>query len=142
MTNLKIKRLDARAVLPSYQTEGSSGLDLVAIETQTIRVGERALIRTGLAMEIPPGYEGQIRPRSGIASRIGVITVLGTVDADYRGEVSVLLLNHGALPFALRPGERFAQLVICPVARANVVEAEELGDTARGTGGFGSTGRR
>jgi dUTP pyrophosphatase len=142
MINLKIKRLDARAVLPSYQTEGSSGLDLVAIETQTVPVGERALVRTGLAMEILPGYEGQVRPRSGLATRRGVVTVLGTVDADYRGEVAVLLLNHGILPFLLQPGDRFAQLVICPIARVAVLETDALDDTSRGTGGFGSTGQR
>lgn len=133
--------------LPQYQTERASGMDLAAAlaadETIFLPMGERALIPTGLSMEIPAGFEAQIRPRSGIALNYGV-TVLnspGTIDADYRGEVKVLLVNLGLDTFAVERGTRIAQLVICPVARAAFEVVDELEDSARGGGGFGSTGR-
>lgn len=132
--------------LPAYQSEGAAGLDLPAAvgrkEPLVLKPGERALVPTGLVLELPPGYEAQVRPRSGLADRCGV-TVLnapGTIDNGYRGEVCVLLVNHGAGPFNIRRGDRIAQLVIAPVVRANVVEVESLSDTGRGEGGFGSTG--
>jgi dUTP pyrophosphatase len=130
--------------LPGYQTPGAAGMDLCAALTQpaTIPPGERALLPTGWAVAIPPGYEGQIRPRSGLALRHGV-TVLnapGTVDSDYRGEMAVLLINHGREPFVVRPGDRIAQLLICPVATAEIAVVPALDATARGAGGYGSTG--
>ncbi|MEE8309624.1 MAG: dUTP diphosphatase [Hyphomicrobium sp.] len=132
--------------LPAYQSKGAAGLDLVAaIDTQhplTLAPGARVLVPTGLILELPAGYEAQVRPRSGLALNYG-ITVLnspGTIDSDYRGEVSVVLANLGYAPFEIRRGERIAQLVITPVARANLVEVAKVSDTARGQGGFGSTG--
>ena len=133
--------------LPAYQSAHAAGLDLLAAvpeETPMImQPGQRALIPTGLMIAVPPGHEAQVRPRSGLALKHG-ITVLnapGTVDADYRGEVSVLLINHGDAPFTIRRGERIAQLVIAAVARANLVTVASLSPTDRGSGGFGSTGR-
>ena len=133
--------------LPAYQSALAAGLDLVAaVPAQApvvIAPGGRAMIPTGIAMALPPGHEAQIRPRSGLAARQGV-TVLntpGTIDADYRGEVQVILINHGAEPFLVERGMRIAQLVIVPVARTGIVEVDTLDDTPRGTGGFGSTGR-
>lgn len=131
---------------PRYQTEGSAGLDLHAAVASPIAVapGDRALVPTGWAVAIPPGFEGQVRPRSGLALRHGV-TVLnapGTVDHDYRGEVQVLLVNHGREPFVVATGDRVAQLVVCPVAHAELVEVEALDATSRGAGGYGSTGSR
>jgi dUTP pyrophosphatase len=131
--------------LPHYATAGAAGLDLLAaIDAELVVVpGGRALVPTGLAIALPPGYEAQVRPRSGLALRHGV-TVLnapGTIDADYRGEVAVILVNLGTEPFALRRGERIAQMVIAPVSRARLEEVAALPESARGAGGFGSTGR-
>jgi dUTP pyrophosphatase len=146
---VEIKRLPHAEglALPTYQSEHAAGLDLVAAvgaETPlTLAPGERALVPTGLAMALPPGFEGQVRPRSGLALKHGV-TVLnspGTIDADYRGEVSVILINHGAEPFVIRRGERIAQLVVAPVQRARILERVVLEETSRNAGGFGSTGR-
>ena len=133
--------------LPAYQSAHAAGLDLLAAVPEDsplmLSPGQRALVPTGLTIALPPGYEAQVRPRSGLASKHGV-TVLnspGTVDADYRGEVGVLLINHGEAPFSIRRGERIAQMVIAPVARAELVPAMVLSETERGSGGFGSTGR-
>ena len=133
------------AKLPTYASAGAAGADLSAVlETPlTLGPGERALVPTGLAVELPAGFEMQIRPRSGLAARHGV-TVLnspGTVDSDYRGEVKVLLINLGAEPVTISHGDRIAQAVIAPVTRAEFTPAETLSGTARGEGGFGSTGR-
>ena len=132
--------------LPAYQSEHAAGLDLMAAVPDTaptiISPGRWAAIPTGLVLALPQGCEAQVRPRSGLAARHGV-TVLnapGTIDADYRGEVQVLLVNHGAEPFAVTRGMRIAQLVIAPVTRARLIEATELSATGRGAGGFGSTG--
>lgn len=128
--------------LPAYATLQAAGMDLAAAQSATIAPGARALVPTGYAMELPEGYEAQVRPRSGLALRHGV-TVLnapGTIDADYRGEVCVLLVNLGSEPFAIAKGDRIAQLVVAPVARVLVTEAAELAESARGQGGFGSTG--
>ncbi len=130
--------------LPAYMTPGAAGADVVAAVTDDVVLaqGERALIPTGLALEVPPGYEVQIRPRSGLALRHGV-TLLnspGTIDSDYRGPVGVILVNLGREPFAVRRGDRVAQLVVAPVVQAAFREAEALGASARGEGGFGSTG--
>jgi dUTP diphosphatase len=129
--------------LPSYQTAGAAGCDLHAAlsETFTLMPGAREKIPAGIAIELPEGFEAQIRPRSGLASKEG-ITVLnapGTIDSDYRGEILVLLINHGDKPFEILRGARIAQLVVAPVVRATFVEAAKLGETARGDGGFGST---
>lgn len=131
--------------LPAYHSDEAAGLDLAAAvgesETVTIAPGARALIPTGLTLELPAGFEAQVRPRSGLALKHGV-TVLnspGTIDSDYRGEVSVILINLGDAPFPVRRGERIAQLVVAPVTRAELVPAEALGATRRGSGGFGST---
>ena len=131
--------------LPAYETAGSAGLDLRAAvdEPVTLAPGARELIPTGLAIALPTGYEAQIRPRSGLAAKHGV-TVLnspGTIDADYRGEVKVILINHGAEPFTIVRGERIAQLVAAPVTHIMWRETESLPDTVRGEGGFGSSGR-
>ena len=133
--------------LPRQQTAGAAGLDLCAAiaadQTLTIAPGDYAMVPTGLALALPEGYEAQIRPRSGLAAKHGV-TVLnspGTVDADYRGEVKIMLINHGKAPFALRRGERVAQMVVAPVSAVQLIEVDELDVTERGTGGHGSTGR-
>jgi len=144
---LTVMRLphNADLPLPAYETAQAAGMDLPAAvdEALTIAPGHRALVPTGLAIALPPGFEAQIRPRSGLAARDGV-TVLntpGTVDADYRGEVKVILINLGDAPFTVTRGMRIAQMVIAPVVQAAVSEADTLPDTPRGTGGFGSTGR-
>ena len=141
---LKLKRLRPGAVVPRYMTEGAAGMDLAsALDGPLILApGARAGVPTGWALEIPRGYEGQVRPRSGLASKHGVTVVNapGTIDSDYRGEVIVLLVNLGAEPHTIAPGDRVAQLVLAPVTQAAVVEVDALGDTPRGSGGFGSSG--
>ena len=131
--------------LPAYASEHASGLDLRAAVDAPLDLapGERRAVPTGLRLEIPPGFEGQVRPRSGLALHHGVTVANapGTIDADYRGELQVILVNLGDRPFTIRRGERVAQLVLAPVARAEMVECEALGETTRGGGGFGSTGR-
>ncbi|NUO53740.1 MAG: dUTP diphosphatase [Polyangiaceae bacterium] len=142
---LRVRRVRPSDVaLPAYQTAGSAGMDLSAdvVEPVVIRPGERRLIPTGLAIALPAGHEGQVRPRSGLALKHG-ITVLnapGTIDEDYRGEVSVVLINHGHEPFVVERGVRIAQLVVCPVTKVEPVLVEALDDTDRGAGGYGSTG--
>jgi len=133
--------------LPAYQSAAAAGLDLLAAVPQhtplVLAPGKHAMVPTGLMIALPVGYEAQVRPRSGLAARHGV-TVLnspGTIDADYRGEISVILINHGAAPFTVHRGERIAQMVIAPVVRADLVVATVLSTTDRGSGGFGSTGR-
>ena len=131
--------------LPAYQTEGSAGMDLCADLAQPVRFApmERKLVPTGLRIAVPPGYEAQVRPRSGLALKQGltVANAPGTIDSDYRGEVQVILINLGTEAVTVSRGDRIAQLVICPVARATLAEVTTLDDTARGQGGFGSTGR-
>ncbi len=145
---LRIRRLPhgADLPLPAYQTDHAAGLDLVAAVPAdtpvTIAPGERAIIPTGMAVALPPGHEGQIRPRSGIALRHGV-TVLnspGTIDADYRGEIQVILVNLGAEKFEIMRGTRIAQMIIAPIIQARIVESDGLDATRREEGGFGSTG--
>jgi dUTP pyrophosphatase len=130
---------------PAYETAASAGMDLpAAVEGELVLVpGGRALVPTGFAIALPPGFEAQVRPRSGLALKHGV-TVLntpGTIDADYRGEVSVILINHGEAPFTVRRGDRIAQLVVAPVVQVAWQATETLDETGRGSGGFGSTGR-
>lgn len=128
--------------LPRYATEGAAGMDVLSAEDVTIAAGARHAVATGLAVAIPPGHEIQVRPRSGLALKhgISVPNAPGTIDSDYRGELKVILINHGAEPFAIARGERVAQLVLAPVTRAAWDEVADLDETARGTGGFGSTG--
>jgi len=140
---VKIQQLHAHAVQPAYQTQGSAGMDVHSVVDLTILPGKTALVPTGIALGIPDGYEAQVRPRSGLAFKYGV-TVLnspGTIDSDYRGEVKVILINHGDQEFIIRRGDRIAQLVFCPVNRATLIVTGELDTTARGQGGFGSTGK-
>jgi dUTP pyrophosphatase len=147
MTDIQVslKRLtDTDLALPSYQTAGAAGMDLAAAvgEAVTLAPGAFRLIPCGFSLAIPEGFEAQVRPRSGLASRFGV-TVLnapGTIDADYRGEVGVILINHGANPFVVKRGDRVAQLLVGPVARVRWHVVETLPDTGRGAGGFGHTG--
>lgn len=143
---LEIVLLRAGAILPEYQSAGAAGLDLAAVPPDGAPIilppGGRTLVPTGLAIALPPGHEGQIRPRSGFALRSGVtcLNSPGTIDEDYRGEVQVLLVNHGAEPVSIALGDRIAQLVVAPVARVDVVRVDALPGTVRGAGGFGSTG--
>ncbi len=139
---IKVIQLTESAQLPAYEHEGDSGMDLRAIAAHTIAPSETALIKTGLAIELPASTEAQIRPRSGLALKYG-ITVLntpGTVDAGYRGEIAVILINHGQQPFHIEPGMRIAQMVIVPIIRAEIERVEVLSKSKRGAGGFGSTG--
>ncbi|MBI5067027.1 MAG: dUTP diphosphatase [Deltaproteobacteria bacterium] len=143
---LRIRRVGQRGPpldLPRYETPGAAGLDLRADEDFALAPGERRLVPTGLSLEIPAGHEGQVRPRSGLAARhgVGLVNAPGTIDSDYRGEVMVILVNHGREPFQARRGDRIAQLVIAPVVQVEVRAAEELAASDRGQGGFGSTGR-
>jgi dUTP pyrophosphatase len=141
---ISIKKLRPDAQVPRAMSAGAAGLDLAAALDAPLSIlpGDRALVPTGLAMAIPPGWEGQVRPRSGLAIKFGVtcLNAPGTIDADYRGEVKVILINHGREPFVVHPGDRIAQLVIAAVAPAVTVEVDELPATERGAGGFGSTG--
>lgn len=144
---LKLKKVHPHAKLPEYQTALAAGMDLRAcLEAPRILApGESALIPTGLALELPPGFEAQVRPRSGLALKhaITLLNSPGTVDADYRGELSVIMINHHRHEsFTINPHDRIAQLVISAVAHAEIVEVEELNETTRAGGGFGSTGRR
>jgi len=129
--------------LPRYETPGSAGMDLRADEPFTLAPGERRLVSTGLALEIPPGHEGQVRPRSGLAVKhgIAIVNAPGTIDSDYRGEVKVVLVNLGREPVPFARGDRIAQLVVAPVVRARIELVEDLSNTDRGAGGFGSTGQ-
>jgi dUTP pyrophosphatase len=146
MIRVRVRRLPAARdlPLPAAASAGSSGCDLRAAlaDEVVLRPGERLLVPTGLALEIPPGWEGQVRPRSGLALRhgIGMVNAPGTIDSDYRGEVGVLLINLGAEPFTLRRGDRIAQLVIARVESVEWEEADALDGSDRGEGGFGSTG--
>ncbi len=141
---LRVRKLREDAVLPHFATQAAAGMDLSACldEPLTLAPGAIRSVPTGLALALPGGHEGQVRPRSGLAAKHGV-TVLnapGTIDADYRGEVKVLLINHGASSFVVEPGMRIAQLVVAPYTAPSIVQTDELDDTLRGGGGFGSTG--
>ncbi len=146
---VRLKRLEHGAGLevPAYASSGAAGLDLRAAVYEdapaVLAPGERAMIPTGFAIALPEGYEAQVRPRSGLAAKYGItcLNSPGTVDADYRGELKVILINHGAEPFTITRGERIAQMVVAPVVQAAFDEVETLDETVRGEGGFGSTGR-
>jgi dUTP pyrophosphatase len=139
-----VKRLPqfAGLELPAYATDGAAGMDVLAAEEVTLAPGARHAVATGLAVAIPRGFEIQVRPRSGLALKHGVSVpnAPGTIDSDYRGELKVIVINHGAEPFAIRRGDRIAQLVLAPVTRASWLPVDELDETIRGEGGFGSTG--
>ena len=145
MIEIKLQRLPHGNGLPtpSYATDGAAGLDVVAAEDLTLAPGQRHAVATGFAIAIPPGYEVQVRPRSGLALKHGItcLNTPGTIDEDYRGEVKVILANLGSEAFEVRRGERIAQLVPAVVTKASVREVAELGETGRGAGGFGSTGQ-
>ena len=145
MIEIKLSRLPhgEGLALPRYASEDAVGLDVSAAEELTLEPGQRHAVATGFAIEIPRGYEVQVRPRSGLALKHGItcLNTPGTIDSDYRGEVKVILINLGQEPFEIRRGERIAQLVPAPVLRTDFVEVGELEETARGSGGFGSTGR-
>ena len=139
---LKFKRIHPDAILPAYAHPSDAGMDVRSVEELTIPAGERALVHTGLVMLLPPMYEAQVRPRSGLALKSG-ITVLntpGTIDSGYRGEIGVILMNLSKEAFNVRKGDKIAQLVIAPVTQPEVVETDTIDDTDRGEGGFGSTG--
>ena len=144
MTKILIKRLSNNIPLPKYETEGSSGMDLTANVNKVIEIqpGKSEIIPTGLALSIPKNYEIQIRPRSGLAAKnqISVLNTPGTIDKDYRGEIKVILINLGEKKFKIEKGLRIAQMVLCPVIKAELEEVDELDETKRGSGGFGSTG--
>ena len=141
---MKIKVKSISGVLPAYDTEGSAGMDIRAYieEPVEIKAGQRAIISTGLFMEIPVGYEVQIRARSGLAVKhgIGLVNGVGTIDSDYRGEIKISLINWGEEPFTVNDGERIAQMVVAKYEKVQLQQAEELSDTPRGAGGFGHTG--
>ena len=144
MIKIQIKKLSDSVTIPKYETPGSSGMDIAAHITNNIIInpGEKALVSTGFSIAIPKGFEVQIRPRSGLAAKknITVLNTPGTIDADYRGEIKVILINFGKEKFVIKNGERIAQMVVCPVVQANLEEVEELPVTKRGSDGFGSTG--
>ena len=140
---LRLRKLHPDAIIPKYQHDGDAGMDLHAIEAAAIAPHTTALIKTGLAAEIPNGTELQVRPRSGLALKhsLTVLNTPGTIDSNYRGEIGVILINHGTEIFHVEPGMRIAQMVMANVIRANIIETTELSETTRSTGGFGSTGR-
>ena len=141
---VKILKVDTNAIIPKYAHEGDAGVDLFSVENYSLGPGEIRVIKTGLKMEIPRGYEMQVRPKSGLAAKYG-ITVLnspGTIDSPYRGEVGVILINHGQNTYEVKTGEKIAQGVFTRVENADFVEVQELSETVRGSGGFGSTGEK
>ena len=146
MTKIQIKKLFSDVLIPKYETPGSSGMDLAAYikEDIVINPGDKALVPTCFSLSVPRGFEVQIRPRSGLAAKksLTVLNTPGTIDSDYRGEVKVILINHSKVQFVVKNTERIAQMVICPVERVKLEEVQELSDTDRGIGGFGSTGTK
>ena len=146
MTKILIKKLFKKVVLPKYETDGSSGMDLAACinETIIIQPNNKAIIPTGISLAIPKGFEIQIRPRSGLAAKnsLTVLNTPGTIDSDFRGEIKVILINFGIMEFKVEDKLRSAQMVLCPVIKAKFEEVDDLNMTARGEGGFGSTGTK
>jgi dUTP pyrophosphatase len=142
---IQVKRLNhgAGLAMPDYATAGAAGMDICAAESLTLRAGKRHAVATGFAFAIPDGFEVQVRPRSGLALKHGItcLNTPGTIDSDYRGPLGVIMANLGADPYTIRHGDRIAQMVVAPVVQARFAVAQTLGETARGTGGFGSTGR-
>lgn len=146
MTEILIKRFSKDINLPKYETEGSSGMDLAAHIENSVQIepGNTVMVPTGIAVSIPKNFEIQIRPRSGLAARnkISILNTPGTIDSDYRGEIKVILINLGEKTFTVEKGARIAQMVLCPIVKARFKEVESLGETPRGSGGFGSTGTK
>ena len=145
MVKLLIKKLHKNIILPEYKTDGSSGMDLMANVEQTVKIlpGEKKLISTGIMVAIPEQYEIQIRPRSGLAAKngISVLNTPGTIDSDYRGEIKVILINFGKDIFQINKNDRIAQMIVCPIIKVELKEVENLPETVRGEGGFGSTNK-
>ena len=145
MVKLLIKKLQKNIILPEYKTDGSSGMDLMANVEQTVKMlpGEKKIISTGIMIAIPEQYEIQIRPRSGLAAKngISVLNTPGTIDSDYRGEIKVILINLGKDIFEIKKNDRIAQMIVCPIIKVELEEVENLPETVRGKGGFGSTGK-
>ena len=145
MVKILVKKLDSRVKLPSYKTVGSSGMDLMALTDKPITILPKKsyLVPTGISVAMPRNYEIQIRPRSGLAAKnnISVLNTPGTIDSDYRGEIKIILFNHGSDEFLINNGDRIAQIVLMPVHKIDFEEVDNLPDTVRGEGGFGSTGR-
>ena len=145
MVKILVKKLDSRVKLPSYKTIGSSGMDLMALTDKPITILPKKsyLVPTGISVAMPKNYEIQIRPRSGLAAKnnISVLNTPGTIDSDYRGEIKIILFNHGSEEFLINNGDRIAQIVLMPVHKIDFEEVDNLPDTVRGEGGFGSTGR-
>ena len=145
MVKILVKKLDSRVKLPSYKTVGSSGMDLMALTDKPITILPKKsyLVPTGISVAMPKNYEIQIRPRSGLAAKnnISVLNTPGTIDSDYRGEIKIILFNHGSEEFLINNGDRIAQIVLMPVHKIDFEEVDNLPDTVRGEGGFGSTGR-
>ena len=146
MTKILIKKLSKKVILPKYETDGSSGMDLAACinETIIIQPNNKAIIPTGISLSIPKGFEIQIRPRSGLAAKntLTVLNTPGTIDSDYRGEIKVIIINLGITEFKVEDKLRIAQMVLCPVIKAEFEEVDDLNMTTRGEGGFGSTGTK
>jgi dUTP pyrophosphatase len=144
-TQIQVKKLHPDSIIPEYMTELAAGMDICAFLDAAVIIepGQRCLIPTGLAFAIPVGYEVQVRPRSGLAIKHGIALVNspGTIDADYRGEISIILINHGAENFTIHSGDRIAQIVVAPVCQAELIQVGELSETLRGAGGFGHTGK-
>lgn len=140
---LKVLKLNSAAILPTYAHPGDAGLDLFSVETAEILPGETQLVKTGIAIALPQNTEAQIRPRSSLAFKhsVTVLNSPGTIDAGYRGEIGIILINHGKEAFPIIPGLKIAQMVICPIIKAKITVVEKLNDTSRGDGGFGSTGK-
>ena len=140
---MKVRIVTETGIVPSYETQGSSGMDLKAKEDYIIKPKERCLVKTGLYIELPEGFEGQIRGRSGLALKNGITLAngIGTIDSDYRGEIMVILINHGEETFMINKGDRIAQLIIAKYEKAEWETVTEISDTGRGTGGFGSSGK-
>lgn len=138
---IKVKRLSPQAILPDYSHPGDAGLNLYSLEDYTLQPNERRALATGLAIEFEPGYVGLIKDRSGLAAKHGLHTLAGVIDAGYRGEYKIVLINLGSQAYQIKRGDKIAQLLIVPVAQVEVLEAEQLSDSSRSSGGFGSTGK-
>ncbi len=138
---IKVKKINPDATLPKYAKDGDAGLDLCSVEDYTLRRGEKKVFGTGLQFEIPQGYFGSMRDRSGLAAKHGIHTLAGVIDSGYRGEVGIILVNLGEQDFMIRKGDRIAQLIIQPYENCKITEVNEVNETSRGDGGFGSTGR-
>ena len=145
MVKVLVKKLDKKVQLPSYKTKGSSGMDLIAFIDNPIRIppNSSTLISTGISIAIPEDFEVQIRPRSGLAAKssIGILNTPGTIDSDYRGELKIILFNHGVNDFLINNGDRIAQMILTPIIKMELEEVDQLPESVRGTGGFGSTGK-